>query len=94
MAKRVLASVLLFVLILTICASFSSARLFNGVNFPAPVSLVLPSAGRVPSSEMRLRSLALPRRARKYGPLVLNMLPKGSNVPNSGPSKGINGVNN
>ncbi|XP_028778859.1 uncharacterized protein LOC114735338 [Neltuma alba] len=99
MAKRVFTSVLLVVFLLTLSASFSSARLFNGVN------LVLPSAdrvsgaadtvtaGRVRSSAMRLRAVALRRRARKYGPLVLNMLPKGG-VPPSGPSKGTNNVNN
>ncbi|KAJ8763998.1 hypothetical protein K2173_004870 [Erythroxylum novogranatense] len=31
--------------------------------------------------------------SRRYGPMILNMLPKGA-IPSSGPSKGTNSINN
>ncbi|KAJ1384721.1 hypothetical protein SESBI_42283 [Sesbania bispinosa] len=43
-------------------------------------------AGKLPSPGMRLGG-------GKYGPMILNMLPKGK-VPPSGPSKGTNNLNN
>ncbi|XP_054797456.1 uncharacterized protein LOC129302541 [Prosopis cineraria] len=107
MAKCILSSVLLAVLLL-LAASLSSARLFNGVGLaatePATVALALPSdtgvgavnkvtASRVRSTKLRIRAVALPRRTGKYGPLVLNMLPKGT-VPPSGPNPQIHNVNN
>ncbi|KAF7830873.1 hypothetical protein G2W53_013206 [Senna tora] len=93
MANRLFAWVLLVVLLLT--PSFSSARLLND-DFNTVLVLpgrVLPchhhaeAAGRIGASPAK-RVVA-----GKYGPLVLNMLPKGT-VPPSGPSKGTNNVNN
>ncbi|KAL2339465.1 hypothetical protein Fmac_007405 [Flemingia macrophylla] len=72
-----LVTVLLLFLLLT--SSSATAR---------PLNLALPSDTVAPPEEGHLRVAG-----KKFGPLVLNMLPKGP-VPPSGPSKGTNGLNN
>ncbi|XP_027336991.1 uncharacterized protein LOC113850608 [Abrus precatorius] len=93
------AALLLLFLLLT--SSFSYARPFNSFNLALPSDRVLPveeyPAGHMsPSHRMEVADkIPLPgmRVGRKYGAMVLNMLPKGS-VPPSGPSKGSNYIKN
>ncbi|RDX93549.1 hypothetical protein CR513_24175, partial [Mucuna pruriens] len=98
---RHLAAVMLVFLLLTSWWSSSSAR---PLNLALPSDRVVPPedeepAGHVSTCRGHVRvagKLPLPGTrlaGGKYGPLVLNMLPKGP-VPPSGPSKGINSINN
>lgn len=89
------AAVLLMFLFL-LSSSPSSARLLDialpsqeepaGHVSPCDHMRVVAAAGKLPSPGMRVAG-------GKYGPLILNMLPKGT-VPPSGPSKGTNNSNN
>ena len=92
---------LLSVLLISTAPSSSSARLLNGDFGLATVNLALPTdnvrnqAPHVETAGKLTRFYATtPRLAGKYGPLVLNMLPKGSKVPPSAPRPGINNINN
>ncbi|KAL6131703.1 hypothetical protein ACLB2K_070077 [Fragaria x ananassa] len=97
--------ILLFVFL--VLSSSASARLLNNVGnvLQKPSVLVLPCHthdGEGNSNQETgvtgFRASATPRfgaaaKNRKYGPLVLNMLPKGRTTP-SGPSKGTNSITN
>ena len=91
---------LLSVLLISTAPSSSAARLLNGDFSLTAVNLALPSdnvrsqAAHVETAGKLTRFHATaPRLAGKYGPLVLNMLPKGMKPP-SGPSKRANNINN
>lgn len=103
MANHHFASLLLLLLLLMTSSSFTSARLLNDFKVtpaePTVNDLALPTAGAVLPCHMDHVAAAgkgtpAKRLAGKYGPLVLNMLPKGGHIPPSGPSKGTNNVNN
>lgn len=100
MAKMVL---LLFLVVLaSVLTSSASARLLNDhltlLPESPPQSLkqqVLPC--HTDDNNIQASAAETPRfgaaAAAKYGPLLLNLLPKGTNPP-SGPSKGTNDLNN
>ncbi|KAG4392836.1 hypothetical protein AAZX31_04G202400 [Glycine max] len=77
MAKHLAAMLLLVFLLLTSSTSTSADNNFAATE--PSLNLALPSDRRVAGG--------------KYGPMILNMLPKGP-VPPSGPSKGTNNLNN
>ncbi|CAL5407571.1 unnamed protein product [Camellia sinensis] len=90
------------------CQSLSARPLNNDLaaTEPALLNLALPGGVAPPEKESALPCdlnsevnfdvgvQAHERLRGRYGALFLNMLPKGTTVPNSGPSKGINGDNN
>ncbi|CAJ2641702.1 unnamed protein product [Trifolium pratense] len=86
-------------LILLSLSSLSSARPLNDFShLPATSNLALPSdrTAMMPEKEGHVSGVLEIRgggKAAAYGPLILNMLPKGK-VPPSGPSKGTNNLNN
>ncbi|KAK7282431.1 hypothetical protein RIF29_11186 [Crotalaria pallida] len=89
-------AVLLLVFLFLISSSSSYARLLN-IALPRE-GVVLKEkeeqAGHVLPCEHMVVDVARKRLSGgKYGRLILNMLPKGT-VPPSGPSKGINNINN
>ncbi|KAE9587306.1 hypothetical protein Lal_00004497 [Lupinus albus] len=102
-------AVLLLVFLFLISSSSSSARLLNGVisviSTDPTLNIALPKekeelAGHVLSCDHmvvvvtgEVQSPEINLSGEKYGPLILNMLPKGK-VPSSGPSKRINNVKN
>ncbi|KAK9913847.1 hypothetical protein M0R45_037653 [Rubus argutus] len=78
-----------------VVSSSTSGRLLNDNVSQNPSILVLPC--HTHDGETGFRATPNPgfgaaAANRKYGPLVLNMLPKGTTTP-SGPSKGTNSLN-
>ncbi|WJX34517.1 hypothetical protein P8452_22624 [Trifolium repens] len=83
------ATLLVSLLILLSLSSISSARPLNDFSHLATTSsnLALPTdRTAMPEKEGHVSGVY-------YGPLILNMLPKGKITP-SGPSKGTNNLNN
>ncbi|KAM1020360.1 hypothetical protein ACFX13_042337 [Malus domestica] len=100
MAKLLL--LLLLVVFASVLTSSASARLLNGhltllLENPSESQKqqVLPC--HTNDSNIQASAAETPRfgaaAAAKYGPLILNLLPKGTKPP-SGPSKGTNDLNN
>lgn len=82
-------------ILLSLISSSSSARPLNDfIQLAEASSITLPSERAMPAEKEGHISVVRGRGAAKsYGPLILNMLPKGK-VPPSGPSKGTNNLNN
>lgn len=82
-------------ILLSLISSSSSARPLNDFSQLAETSnIALPSERAMPEEKEGHISVVRERGgAKSYGPLILNMLPKGK-VPSSGPSKGTNNLNN